>query len=95
MPAETTEPAPAPAPVPQTNPAPVNPVPVEPQTNPLPVSPSNETIELKHGGLTGNSNGDNWIDKFNRNPGADTSNMPATIKIKTKVKAKKYPPSGM
>lgn len=30
-------------------------------------------IDIKQGGTTGNSNGPNWLDKFNRNPGPDTS----------------------
>ena len=82
-----------PATVPAPNPAPVtNPM---PETNPAPVPAPNGIIELKHGGITGNSNGDNWLDKFNRTPGPDMSTTPATIKIKTKVKAKKYPPKGL
>ncbi|GAC1356293.1 MAG: hypothetical protein NVSMB31_16920 [Vulcanimicrobiaceae bacterium] len=37
------------------------------------VTPAPTTIDLKQGGITGNSNGANWLDKFSRNPGPDTS----------------------
>ena len=35
--------------------------------------PAGTPIDLKQGGITGNSNGPNWLDKFNRAPGPDTS----------------------
>lgn len=69
-------------------------------------APSGATTDLKHGGIQGNSNGDNWIEKFNRTPSPDTGmegvntkymhpGAPGTVKIKTKVKIKKVPPKGM
>ncbi|MBC5815202.1 MAG: hypothetical protein GIW97_01550 [Candidatus Eremiobacteraeota bacterium] len=73
-----------------------NPTPSTDTTMPATTTPSSGTVDLKKGGLSGNSNGDNWIDKFNRNPGSDTHPGAATtIKVKAKVKVKKTPPKGM
>ncbi|MFN2527404.1 MAG: hypothetical protein ABR584_01635 [Candidatus Baltobacteraceae bacterium] len=100
-----TTPEPSPMPASTTEPSVTAPTPVN---NPLPSTnmPAGATIDLKHGGIQGNSNGDNWIEKFNRKPGPDSSmegvntkymhpGAPGTVNIKTKVKIKKTPPKPM
>ena len=105
----TPEPSPIPANTPEPGAMPVATTMPMPMTTPLPSTngtmpvTSPGTIDLKHGGTTGNSNGDNWLDKFNRNPGPDTSGMQGVntkymhpgAPTKVKVKVKKHPPSGM
>jgi hypothetical protein len=99
-----------PSPLPATTPEPTMPVATAmPMTTPLPTTNGTTPVsapaatDIRQGGTTGNSNGANWLDKFNRNPGPDTSGMQGVntkymhpgAPAKSKVKVKKHPPSGM
>ena len=60
----------------QATPEPMETPAATPQMSPMPASTAAPTtIDVKQGGTTTNSNGANWLDKFNRNPGPDTSNV--------------------
>lgn len=82
------ESTPIPAPMPATTPM--------PEMSPMPVT---APVSPQQGGTTTNSNGPNWLDKFNRKPGPDLNAMPAkrampAMKKTIKMKPKKatHPP---
>lgn len=83
----TPEPMPAATPVPAMTPVPGAPTP-----------DANGITPLKQGGVNENSNGPNWLDKFNRKPGPDVNEMPPPAPLnakKPRVKMKKvhaHPP---
>lgn len=66
-----TMPEPAATPVPAAT--------MMPPATPEPVAPTpdaNGITPLKQGGVNENSNGPNWLDKFNRKPGPEVNEMP-------------------
>lgn len=56
-------------------------VPMPTQAPGVPTPDANGVTPVKQGGTTENSNGANWLDKFNRNPGPDTSQMDAPLDV--------------
>lgn len=94
-----------PEPMPTATPAPVEtmmpaatPVPAMTPVPGAPTPDANGITPLKQGGVNENSNGPNWLEKFNRKPGPDVNEMPPPAPVnakKPRMKMKKvraHPP---